>query len=191
MFKYLATLNQLLWWQLDLSSPPLFQRDKCPQAPQTAPPPFQEAWLHWGSRIFHPAGKFQVWATSCSLPTLPGPPPSYHWLWEPVPTSQGPQPLLWSAPLGQWGFCCRKSLQVCPLSKAAQIQGSPLTLLLLKPSSGRPGLRSRPGPCLTPALGLRREHSSKKDADPSGLWCQQNRLTGQTVGLGKPKSPRA
>ena len=43
------------------------------------------------------------------------------------------------------------------------------TLLLLKPSSGRPGLRSRPGPCLTPALGLRREHSSKKDADPSGL----------------------
>ena len=26
-----------------------------------------------GGWIFHPAGKFHVWATSCSLPTLPGP----------------------------------------------------------------------------------------------------------------------
>ena len=78
IFKYLATLNQLLQWQLDLSSLPLFWRDKCPQAPQTAPPPFQEApaalaGAGGGVWIFHPAGKFHVWATSCSLPTLSGP----------------------------------------------------------------------------------------------------------------------
>lgn len=87
---------------------------------------------------------------------------SYHWLWEPVLTSQCLQPLLWSVPLGQWGFCCRKSLQVYPLSKAAQIQGSPLSLLLLKLSPGRPELKSRPGPCLTPALGLRRGHRAER-----------------------------
>lgn len=60
------------------------------------------------------------------------------------------------------GFCCRKSLQVYPLSKAAQIQGSPLSLLLLKLSPGRPELKSRPGPCLTPALGLRRGHRAER-----------------------------
>ena len=60
------------------------------------------------------------------------------------------------------GFCCRKSLQVYPLSKAAQIQGSPLSLLLLKLSPGRPELKSRLGPCLTPALGLRRGHRAER-----------------------------
>lgn len=167
IFKYLATLNQLLQWQLDLSSLPLFWRDKCPQAPQTAPPPFQEA-----PAALAGAGGGCEFSTrrensmsglhhALSLP-YQAPLSSYHWLWEPVLTSQCLQPLLWSVPLGQWGFCCRKSLQVYPLSKAAQIQGSPLSLLLLKLSPGRPELKSRPGPCLTPALGLRRGHRAER-----------------------------
>lgn len=60
-----------------------------------------------------------------------------------------------------------------PSGVTAQISGSPLALLLLRPYPGGPGLRPRPCQCLTSALGSRREHRAERtilvlgDSDPS------------------------
>lgn len=103
-----------------------------------------------------------VWATSCPLPTLPGP-------FSLLPLAVGTSALSPCSDLPLWDirvFVAENLSKSAPHPEpggvAAQIRGSPLALLLLKPSPGGPGLRPRPGHCLTPALGSRRGHRAKR-----------------------------